>query len=154
VDTTAKRGDALLFLPMLGTLGSLIDGGTSVAKTVNDSKAMHISSKSCNVSRWNRVADYISLRTNTGVDCISARTWTECSCKEKKKRRQKDDKNAVWRNYQWMNNWAIKRARESVCAYYTSYLEAFSCVTCYRRATHTEMKTYRESERRGLVLTG
>jgi len=37
---TAKRGGALLFLPMLGALGSLIGGAGSVAKAVNDSKAV------------------------------------------------------------------------------------------------------------------
>ena len=36
---TAKRGGALPFLPMLGVLGSLIGGATSVAKAVNDNKA-------------------------------------------------------------------------------------------------------------------
>jgi len=37
---TAKRGDALPFLSMLGALGSLIGGAASVMKAVNDSKAM------------------------------------------------------------------------------------------------------------------
>jgi len=37
--STAKRGGALPFLPMLGSLGSLIDGAASVAKAINDSKA-------------------------------------------------------------------------------------------------------------------
>ena len=36
---TAKRDGALPFLPILGALGSLIDGAASVAKAVNDSKA-------------------------------------------------------------------------------------------------------------------
>ena len=36
---TAKRGSALPFLPMLGAL-ELIGGAASVAKAVNDSKAM------------------------------------------------------------------------------------------------------------------
>jgi len=37
---TTKRGGELPFLPMLGALESLIGGAASVAKAVNDSKAM------------------------------------------------------------------------------------------------------------------
>jgi len=36
---TAKRGGILPILPMLGVLGSLIDGAAGVAKTISDSKA-------------------------------------------------------------------------------------------------------------------
>jgi len=36
---TAKRGNALPFLPMLSALGSLTGGVVSVAKTINDNKA-------------------------------------------------------------------------------------------------------------------
>ena len=69
---TAKRGGALPFLPMLGALGSLIGEVASVAKMIDDSKA--VSSKSCNVTiaRW--IADCISFRTNTGADYISVCT--------------------------------------------------------------------------------
>ena len=36
----AKRGDALAFLPILDALGSLIGGAASIAKTINNSKAV------------------------------------------------------------------------------------------------------------------
>ena len=37
---TAKRGGALLFLPILNAFGSLIGGMTNVAKAINNSKAV------------------------------------------------------------------------------------------------------------------
>ena len=76
-----KRSDALLFLPMLGALGSLILEAERLArqKRLTIAKPRDVSSKSCNVTsaRWNRAADCISLRTNTDADCISARINTD-----------------------------------------------------------------------------
>ena len=73
-----KRSDALLFLPMLGALGSLILEAERLAwqKRLTTAKPRDVSSKSCNVTtaRWNRAVDCISLRTNTDAVFISART--------------------------------------------------------------------------------
>ncbi|KYN38697.1 hypothetical protein ALC56_06918 [Trachymyrmex septentrionalis] len=97
-----------------------------VAQTITfDDFTRCLSSKSCNdtTARWNRAADCISVRTN--MDRVQLQ--------RKKEKRQRDDKNAVWCNYQC----AIKRARET----YTHHtLEAFSCVTRYRRAVRVETK--------------
>ena len=69
---------------MLDVLESLM--AERPAKTT--AKSRDISSKSnVTITRWNRVADYISLRINTDADCtsISARTniRTERSYKKK-----------------------------------------------------------------------
>ena len=111
---TAKRSGALPFLSMLGALGSLIGGAASIAKAVNDSKVARLSSKSnVTIAQWNKAADCISLRTNTDSDCISASTNAD-RIAAKKKKRQKDDKNAFGCNYQR----AIELARRMHVPYF------------------------------------
>jgi len=93
---TVKRGGALSFLPMLGALGSLI----GVAKAVNDSKAMRRQLEE--LQRYDR-----AMEQGRGLYLGPYKHGQGVAAKKKKCR--KDNKNAVWRNYQC----AIERARET-----------------------------------------
>jgi len=70
-----KRDGVLPILPILGTLGSLIDGAAGVAKAVSDSKAARRQREELqrHIARW-KVTDCILLRTNMERDYISAHT--------------------------------------------------------------------------------
>ncbi|KYN22482.1 hypothetical protein ALC57_05118 [Trachymyrmex cornetzi] len=107
----AKRGGALPFLPMLGALGSLIGGAASVAKAVNDSKAARRQLEE--LQRHDRAMEqgrglYLApYKYGRGLYLGPYKRGQGVAAKKKK--RQTDDKNAVWRNYQC----TIKRARET-----------------------------------------
>jgi len=122
----------------LGALGFLIGGAASVAKAVNDSKVkrqleeLQRHDRAMEQGRGLYLAPY-----KYGRGLYLGPYKHEQSVAAKKKKHRKDDKNAVWRNYQC----AIERARET----YARTLEAFSCVTRYRRAARTKQKRYRES---------
>ena len=109
---TAKRGGALPFLPMLGALGSLIVGATSVAKAVNDSKAARRQLEE--LQRHDRAMEqgrglYLApYKYGRGLYLGPYKRGQGVAAKKKKKR-QKDDKNALGCNYQR----AIGRARET-----------------------------------------
>ena len=97
---TAKRGGALLFLPMLGALGSLIGGAGSVAKAVNDSKA---------VRRQLEELQHHYRAMEQGRELYLGSYKYGQGVAAKKKKSRKNNKNVVWRNYQC----AIERARET-----------------------------------------
>ena len=86
----AKRGGILPILPLLGVLGSLVGGAAGVAKAVNDNKAMQ--RKLEELKRHNRVMEghgvYLApYKRGRGVLI-------------RKKKRQRDAKNAKGCNYQ------------------------------------------------------
>jgi len=99
---TAKRDGALSFLPMLGALGSLIGGTASVAKAVNDSKAMRRQLEK--LQRHDRAMEqgrglYLaSYKYGCGLYLSPYKHGQGIAAKKKKCR--KDNKNAVWSNYQ------------------------------------------------------
>ena len=86
---------------MLGALGSLIGGAASVAKAVNDSKTARRQLEE--LQRHDR-----AMEQGRGL-YLAPYKYGQGVAAKKKKKRQKDDKNAVWRNYQC----TIERARET-----------------------------------------
>jgi len=82
----AKCGSVLPILPVLGALGSLIGGAAGVAKTVNDGKAAQ------EMLRHNRAMEGRGLYLAPYKYGRGAST--------RKKKRQRDAKNAAGRNYQ------------------------------------------------------
>jgi len=96
--STAKRGGAS-FLPMLDALGSLIGGAASVVKAVNDKAARRQLEE---LQRHDR-----AMEQGCGTVSRSIQIWRGLylgsykhgqDIAAKKKKRRKDDKNAVWRN--------------------------------------------------------
>ena len=75
---------------MLGALGSLIGGAASVVKAVNDSKAMRQLEE---LQRHDR-----AMEQGRGLYLDPYKHGQGVAAKKKKCR--KDNKNAVWRNYQ------------------------------------------------------
>ena len=90
---------------MLGALGSLIGGAASVAKAVNDSKAMRCQLEE--LQRHDRAMEqgrglYLApYKYGRGLHLGPYKHGQDVAAKKKK--------NAVWRNYQC----AIERARET-----------------------------------------
>jgi hypothetical protein len=87
----AKRGGILPLLPLLGVVGSLIGGAAGVAKAVNDSKAAQRQLEE--LKRHNRAMEGHGLylapyKSGRGVS-------------RRKKKRQRDIKNAQGRNHQY-----------------------------------------------------
>jgi len=96
---------------MLGALGTLIGGAASVAKTVNDSKAARRQLEE--LQRHDRAMEqghglYLAPH-KYGLGPYFSPYKRGQGVAAKKKKRQKDDKNAVERNYQR----AIERIRET-----------------------------------------
>ncbi|KYN17138.1 hypothetical protein ALC57_10593 [Trachymyrmex cornetzi] len=96
---TTKRGGALSFLPMLGTLGSLIGGAESVAKAMNDSTAAQRQleepqrhDRAMEQGRGLYLAPY-----KYGRGLYLGPYKRGQGVPAKKKKRQRDDKNVVWR---------------------------------------------------------
>ena len=87
----AKRGGVLPILPLLGVLGSLVGGAAGVAKVVNDNKAAQRQLKE--LKRHNHVME------GHGVYLAPYKRGQGVLMKRKKKR-QKDVKNAERCNYQ------------------------------------------------------
>jgi len=79
----------LQFLPLLGALRSLIDGAASVMKAVNDSKAARRQLE----ERHDR-----AIKQGRGLYLSSYKCGQSIAAKKKK--RQRDDKNALGCNYQ------------------------------------------------------
>ncbi|KYN21906.1 hypothetical protein ALC57_05712 [Trachymyrmex cornetzi] len=98
---TAKRGGELPFLPMLGALGSLIGGASSVAKAVNDNKAARRQLEE--LQRHDR-----AMEQGRGLYLAPHKYGRGHDVAVKKKKRR-DDKNALGCNYQR----AIGCARET-----------------------------------------
>ncbi|KYN41750.1 hypothetical protein ALC56_03832 [Trachymyrmex septentrionalis] len=105
---TAKRGGTLPFLLILSALRSLI-GAVSVAKAVNDSKTARRQLEElhdCAMEQGHGL--YLaSYKYRRGLYLGPYKRGQGVAAKKKK--RQRDDKNAVWRNYQC----AIERAHET-----------------------------------------
>jgi len=84
---TAKRGDILPIMPMLGALGSLISGAAGVTKAVSDSKAtrrqLEELQRQSRDGRSRIVSCFIQIWK--GITSRSVQTWTGCNNKEKKK---------------------------------------------------------------------
>ncbi|KYN15990.1 hypothetical protein ALC57_11769 [Trachymyrmex cornetzi] len=99
---TVKRDGMLPFLPMLGALGSLTGGAASVAKAVNNSKAVRRQRE--NLQRHDR-----AMEQGRGLYLGPHKYGRGQGVTVKKKKRQRDDKNALGCNYQR----AIGRARET-----------------------------------------
>jgi len=96
---------------MLGALGSLIGGAASVTKAVNNSKAVRRQLEE--LQRHDRVMEqdrrlYLALyKYGRGLYLGPYKHGQGVAAKKKKCR--KDNKNAIWRNYQCV----IERARET-----------------------------------------
>jgi hypothetical protein len=86
----AKRGGILPILPLLGVLGSLVGGAAGVAKAVNDNKAVQRQLEE--LKRHNRVME------GHGVYLAPYKRGQGVS--KRKKKRQRDVKNAKRYNYQ------------------------------------------------------
>ncbi|EGI58254.1 hypothetical protein G5I_13688 [Acromyrmex echinatior] len=103
---TAKRDGAIPFLcvtfPMLGALGSLIGGEASMAKAINDSKAARRQLEE--LQRHDRAMEqgrglYLAPhKYGRGLYLSPYKRGQGVAAKKKK--RQKDDKNALGYNYQ------------------------------------------------------
>jgi len=122
----------------------LIGGATSMAKAVNDNKIATTARRTATSWSFDRTGPRIIFPYKYGCGLYLCPYKRGQGVAAKKQKRQKDDKNTVWYNYQS----AIERARET-CAYHT--LEAFSCVIRYRQRRASKRKRYRESGR-GLLL--
>ena len=89
--SVAKRGGILPILPVLGTLGSLIGGAAGVAKVVNDRKAAQRQLQE--LLRHNRAME--------GRGLYLAPYKRGRGVAKRKKKRQRDVKNAAGCNYQF-----------------------------------------------------
>ena len=98
----AKRGGILPFLPMLGALGSLIGGAAGVAKAVNDRKTARRQLEE--LQRHNRALEHgrglylAPYKHGRGLHLGPYKRGQGASAKKKKKR-QRNDKNAHGRNH-------------------------------------------------------
>jgi len=112
---TAKRSGALPFLSMLDALGSLIGGAASIAKAVNNSKAARLSSKSnVTIAQMEQGRGLYLAPHKYGLRLYLSLYKCGQSIAAKKKKRQKDDKNAFGCNYQR----AIELARRMHVPYF------------------------------------
>ncbi|KAL6253701.1 hypothetical protein P5V15_015516 [Pogonomyrmex californicus] len=90
-NTSAKRGGVLPILPILGALGSLIGGVTSVAKAINDRKA---------AQRQLEKLQHHAIETR-GLYLASYKYGRGVTAKkEKKKKKTSNNKNTYGCNYQ------------------------------------------------------
>jgi len=85
---TAKRGSALLFLPILDILGSLISGQRGENDKRQQSRAT-CSKSNVTIVRWNGRGLYLPTYVNTDADCISARINIGQGVAAKKKKNAK-----------------------------------------------------------------